>query len=430
VSENIRFLPASKAKGLTPEQVQYIGSVGNFLPIVVNDIYIPHYKRPERIQILYVGAGSGKSDWKATELLIKVLTEPYCRVLFVRKDHVTVRHSQFQLFKDQIARYNLQAYFTVLETPMIIRCHNGNVMLSGGLDDVDKLKSIADITDIWLEEPLDKRGSITADDFLELDRRVRTTKASNHIHFTFNPISQDSWINDYFFKAQDYEPFILKTTYLDNHFSPESQHLTFERLRVRNYQQYLVYALGEWGTLTEGLIFKEYTIVPDFPSDAQKQGYGLDFGFYPDPTALVHCGIYEGRLYIDEIMYDYNMTSHIRAKTMKERAVSPKLRIIADRNPEAIKEISGLGFPKIEAADKGPGSIANGLELLGNYPICITARSVNLKKELDNYSWVIDKRTGKPTGDPIDEWNHAIDAARYWASKHITSQKPFKRQIR
>ena len=188
MSANIRFLPASRAAHLTREQLAYIGNIGGFVPIVANDVFVPHYKRPERIQILYGGSNSGKSDWKATELLIKVLTEPYCRVLFVRKDHVTVRHSQFQLFKDQIARYNLQEYFTVLETPMIIRCHNGNVMLSGGLDDVDKLKSIADITDIWLEEPLDKRGSITADDFLELDRRVRTAKASNHIHFTFNPI--------------------------------------------------------------------------------------------------------------------------------------------------------------------------------------------------------------------------------------------------
>ena len=137
-------------------------------------MYLPHRFRPERVQILYGGSGSGKSDWKATELLLKCLLNPFCRVLFMRKHSTQIRDSQFLLFKDIIKRYGLQPYFSVKESEMDIHCTlNENVLLSAGLDDVDKLKSVADITDAWIEEPMDKKGSILSTDFTELDRRLR-----------------------------------------------------------------------------------------------------------------------------------------------------------------------------------------------------------------------------------------------------------------
>jgi len=88
-------------------------------PIIVNDVYLPHFDRPERIQIWYGGSGSGKSDAKATQLLLKCLTAKYCRVLFSRKFATQIRDSQFQLFKDLIARYGLQPYFKIMESELI-----------------------------------------------------------------------------------------------------------------------------------------------------------------------------------------------------------------------------------------------------------------------------------------------------------------------
>ena len=91
-----------------------------------------------------------------------------------------------------IKRYGLSQYFEVKES-MDIRCVlNGNMALAAGLDDVDKLKSIPDITDIWIEEPIDRKGTVLESDFLELDRRLRCDKAPNHIHLTFNPVSKQS----------------------------------------------------------------------------------------------------------------------------------------------------------------------------------------------------------------------------------------------
>ena len=195
------FTPYPASERHKSNVLAYLQQQGR-IPVIVNDVYLPHFNRPERIQIWYGGSGSGKSDAKATQLLLKCLTANYCRVLFSRKYATQIRDSQFQLFKDLISRYSLQPYFKVMESEMDIVCTvNGNKLMSGGLDEVDKLKSIPDITDIWVEEPMDKKGNVSSADFRELNRRLRSNLAPNHIHFTFNPISRESWIYDYFFRS-------------------------------------------------------------------------------------------------------------------------------------------------------------------------------------------------------------------------------------
>jgi len=384
-------------------------------PVIINDVYLSNFNRPERIQIWYGGSGGGKSDAKATELLLKCLFNPYCRVMFVRKTKDSVRLSQFQLFKDLIKRYGWSDLFSVGDQAMKIVClQNGNMLFGKGLDDVDKIKSIPDVTDIWLEEPIDKKGNISSSDFTELNRRLRCLKASNHIHLTFNPISIESWIYEYFFKSNEYGAFKLCTTYKDNYFSDPETGRQFEILKTKKPDEYKVYALGEWGKLKQGLIFPEYQIIQDFPTDCRKWGYGMDWGFYPDPWALIRSGIRQGCLILDEVAYENNHTSGTRAETMRSRGVSVSTKIIADPNPEAIAEMKTKGFYNIEAAKKGPGSVKAGIDHMKQFNIILTARSANLKKEFDNYSWKINPHTEEPTGEPIDDWNHGIDASRYW----------------
>jgi len=300
---------------------------------------------------------------------------------------------------------------------------NGNMLLSGGLDDVDKLKSTPDITDIWIEEPIDRRGSISSTDFTELDRRLRCPLASNHIHLTFNPISKESWIYDYFFRSDAYAAFKLKTTYIDNHYSPAEQIRQFEILKEKKPDEYAVYALGEWGSLKQGLVFPEYKIITDFPLDCRRWGYGLDWGFYPDPCALVKCGTRGDGMYWDEIIYENNLTSDSRAKLMTQSGVFRSAKIAADRNPEAIAELKLKGFPFIYGADKGPGSVKAGIDKMKMFTHYITERSKNVKREFDNYSWAVDRRDGLPTGEPVDAFNHAVDAGRYWLNTK-TPQMP------
>ena len=47
---------------------------------------------------------------------------------------------------------------------------------------------------------------------------------------------------------------------------------------------------------------------------------------------------------------------------------------------------------------------------------------VNTITELSNYTWEKD-RFGKPTGKPIDDFNHLMDALRYACEQYIGKGK-------
>jgi len=300
------LLTASKREKCTDKAFANLRE-GGVIPIIVNDVYKDHFARPERIQILYGGSGSGKSDWKATELLLKVMGQSYCRVVFSRKHKEQIRDSQFLLFKGLIARYQLGEFFNIKESEMDIECTvTGNLMLSAGLDDVDKLKSIPDITDFWIEEPLDRKGSIVFDDFLELNRRLRCEKASNHIHLTFNPVSRASWIYTRLFEEQNYDVFALKTTYRDNYFLPLNEVDQFEALKKVSPEQYAVYGLGEWGDPDSDLsLFKNDAISDMFTNSFVPRGgqryLTADIAFEGKDKMVL--AVWEGWVLIDLLSY-------------------------------------------------------------------------------------------------------------------------------
>ena len=71
---------------------------------------------------------------------------------------------------------------------------------------------------------------------------------------------------------------------------------------------------------------------------------------------------------------------------------------------------------------KGADSVANGIQRLQSFKIWVLPKCVNVIKELNNYSWEVDK-DGKYTGKPIKEWDHALDALRYSMEKFFVRGK-------
>jgi phage terminase large subunit len=98
------------------------------------------------------------------------------------------------------------------------------------------------------------------------------------------------------------------------------------------------------------------------------------------------------------------------------------LTIADSSEPKSVAEISDYGV-KIIGAVKGPDSIDGGVPLMQDQRIYVTARSINLIKELRNYTWKTDRNTGKSLNVPIDDWNHALDAARYGVSDVLGGKK-------
>ena len=217
-----------------------------------------------RTKVIWGGAGSSKSFSITQVLLFKVLSEHNVKVLVTRKVARTLRYSVFALFKHIISKWKLQQYFTINKTDLTITCTiNGNEILFLGLDDVEKLKSISNVTDVWMEEASED----TQDDYQQLDVRLRgITKVAKQIILSFNPISIDHWLKSYFFDTPKADTLLLHSTYKDNQYLDDEYKQRLESYKSVDPYYYNVYCLGEWGNISSAKVFSKY-VIEDFDTE-------------------------------------------------------------------------------------------------------------------------------------------------------------------
>ena len=209
-----------------------------------NEAFLPLYACEARYLVLKGGGGSGKSIFAGRKVLERCLAEPGHRFLVCRKVARTLRESCFQQLRSQISRHYPDENVTVNLSDMGIRFANGSEILFTGLDDVEKLKSITDITGIWIEEA----SELLKSDFNQLDIRLRgETPYYKQIILTFNPVSILHWLKRRFFDNHDPRAVTHESTYRDNRFLDAENIATLESFKESDPYYYSVYCLGEWG---------------------------------------------------------------------------------------------------------------------------------------------------------------------------------------
>ena len=373
------------------------------LPELTNDIYYPLYKDTSRYLVLYGGAGSGKSVFAAQKILVRILTEEPHRFLVVRKVARTLRFSVFSLFQDMIAQWNLTPLFKINKSDMTITCINGNQIIFAGLDDVEKLKSIAGITGIWIEEA----SELEQKDFQQLDLRLRgPTKYYKQIILTFNPISALHWLKKVFFDFKKENATVVKSTYKDNKFIDPEYVKVLEDLKNQDETYFKIYALGEWGVLGN-LVFTNY-VIEDIPTDESRYSsiyYGLDFG-YNDPSALIKIGWKDSEIYVLDEIYERHLTNTELIKLCESRVDKRHLIIADSAEPDRIQEFKKAGF-RIQPCTKGKDSVKFGLDWLKRRKIHIHPSCVNTIKEIQTYKYREDK-DGNVLDEPVDFNDHAM----------------------
>jgi phage terminase large subunit len=216
----------------------------------------------------------------------------------------------------------------------------------------------------------------------------------------------------------------LKLTYLDNEAIPKP---TYEDLMYKKHKAeeedklgkrgywwnwWQVYGLGEIGNL-QGVVFNHWKEVNEVPQHAKLLGYGLDYGYRNDPTALVAIYYADNVYYLDELIYKTGLMNRAISNEMIELGVDKFTTITADSaEMKSNDELQFLGW-RVQDAKKGPDSIIYGVSRMQELNLCVTSRSLNLIHELRNYTWAVD-RDGNTTNKPIDKYNHCIDAVRYY----------------
>jgi phage terminase large subunit len=233
-------------------------------------------------------------------------------------------------------------------------------------------------------------------------------RTTDKIILDYNPSDEFHWIYEKVKTREDADFYI--TTYKDNPFLQQEIIKEIERLKYTDENYWKVYGLGQVGA-AKSLIFN-INLTDSIPDNAKLLSYGMDFGFTNDPTTLVAVYLHDTDLYIDELLYRTNMTNQDIAKELDRLGLGRRDEIYADSSePKSIEEIYRMGW-NIKPATKGPGSVNIGIDMLKRYVIHVTKRSVNTIKEFRNYKFKEDKN-GNVLNEPVDLFNHSVDACRY-----------------
>jgi phage terminase large subunit len=231
---------------------------------------------------------------------------------------------------------------------------------------------------------------------------LRTRKA---VFIDYNPADEFHWIYDDVLTRNDC--YFIKSTYLDNPFLPIEQIKEIERLRDIDENAWRIYGEGERGH-SEGIIYTKWELYSQKPSGHRV--YGLDFGFN-NPTALIRVTDSDKNLYVEEIIYQSNLTNQDLISLLKKN-VGQNEEIYGDAaEPARIEEIRRAGF-NIRPANK---SVKDGIDFIKSHRLYINRDSVNLQKEIRSYKYLTNKGQKNTPEEPVKLNDHAMDAMRYAA---------------
>ena len=338
-------------------------------------------------------------------------------ILFTRYTMTSAHISIIPEFMEKIEILGAYDLFHITKDE-IINKETGSKILFRGIktssgDQTANLKSLQGVT-TWV---LDEAEELTDEEtFDKIDLSVRNKNLPNKVILILNPTTKEHFIYQRFFEGKGVEAgsnvtkgdtTYIHTTYLDNIENlSESYIKQIDTIKLRRPEKFKHQIMGGWLDKAEGVIFTNWSIGRF--KEVSTPVFGQDFGFSNDPTTLVETSIDKNTktIYIKLHYYKAGLiTSDI--EELNRRYAKDSLIVADSAEPRLITELRMKGLNIIEAV-KGQGSVTHGISLLQDYDLVIDEDSVDLHKELNNYSWL--ERKSKT---PIDDYNHAIDAIRY-----------------
>ena len=390
--------------------------------IDVNPKYEPIKTSDARYFIVTGGRGSGKS-YSINLLLLLLTFEAGHTILFTRFTLSSAYISIIPEFLDKIETLELQDHFYITKNEIINKLSGSKIIFKGiktsSGDQTANLKSLTNIS-TWV---MDEAEELTDENiFDKIDLSVRNLKNKNRVILILNPVTKEHWIYNRFFQDKGVQAgsnttkgntTYIHTTYLDNEENLSKSYLEqIENIKIRRPNKYKHQMLGGWLEKAEGVIFTNWKI-----GEFKKVGvsvFGQDYGFANDENTLVETNIDTTNkiIYLKECFYLKALTTSQIAELNLKHAKN-NLIVGDSAEPRLIHEIKAKGC-NVVASIKGAGSITYGISLLQDYDLVIEENSINLIKELNNYSWL-----EKKSKTPQDKFNHIIDAIRYSVSYQL-----------
>ena len=365
----------------------------------------------DRITILQGGTRSGKSYSAIQYLITKALENSELSISIVRKSFPSLRISALRDFKSILKGWDIWDENNWYASENSYTFDNGASIEFLSVQDSEWRKGTKRISLF-----IDEANELDYEDFFQLF--IRTTDKTI---LAYNPsFPTNHWIFQQVLTHPEAKRYI--STYKDNPFLDDSLVSEIERLEKTSPSYWKVYGLGLEGVV-EGLIFDNVEVVDIIPEESELMGYGIDFGYSNDPTALVSLWKTPEGILFDEICYEKGLLSNQIGNFIRAAYNQwDKKEVIADSSdPRLIEEIFRQGI-NIKPAVKGPDSILAGIDLMKQHKIYLTKTSKNLVDEFYSYTYKKNKNE-EFLNEPIDTNNHAIDACRYIATFKLSNKR-------
>lgn len=377
--------------------------------IQLNSKYLPLIQNNTRYFIITGGRGSAKS-FSASLLFTKLCIEEPQRILFTRYTMVAAHLSIIPEFLEKIKLFNADSLFKINKTEIVNERVDSSIIFKGiktsSGDQTANLKSLQGVT-TWVldeaEELLDE--SI----FDKIDFSIRTKGLQNRVVLIMNPSTKEHWIYKRFFESKGVnegfngvkdDTTYIHTTYLDNiNHLDESFLKQVEQVRLTHPEKYKHIIMGGWLNKAEGVVFTNWRI-GEFDNSIPNV-FGQDYGFSIDPSVLVNVAIDKGKriIYVNECFCKPFMTT-TDIEIENKRYAGNKLIIGDNSEGRLIEEIRRKG---VNIKETVKIAVSSGIALMQDYEIVVSENSLNIIKELNNYSW-----SDKKSGTPIDAYNHCF----------------------
>ena len=345
------------------------------------------------------GSRSSKTYSLCQLVIIYCLQNNNKVVSIIRKTFPALRATVLRDFIEILKELNIYSVEDHNKSEHIYTFPNGSIVEFFSVDDEQKIRGRKrDIA--WCNEA----NELYFDDFTQLNMRTESK-----LIFDYNPSESTSWL----YELPMEESILIKSTYKDNPFLPQSIRAQIEDLKRTDEALYQIYALGE-KAISKSNIYSNWSFIPHRPARFVNYVYGLDFG-YNHPTALMRVYWCDNDIYIEPVIYESYLTTPMLIDKMQSFNVEKTITIVADyARPEIIAELNNAGYD-VQNANK---VVKKGIDNIKTFGVlCQDDKAI--KKEYENYKW---KKVGDMiTDEPVKMWDDAMDAIRY-ATTHIRQE--------
>ena len=367
--------------------------------IVFERNYDALYNNEARFIINEGGSRSSKTYSLCQLIMVYCLQNPQKVVSIIRKTFPALRATAMRDFLEVLKEAGIYDKASHNMSEHIYTFPNGSIVEFFSVDDEQKIRGRKRHV-AWCNEA----NELFLDDFTQLNMRTE-----QKLIFDYNPSDSTSWL----YELPKDESVLIKSTYRDNPFLPDSIKRQIEDLKRTDEALYQIYALGEHA-ISKANIYSNWTFLPHRPSRFTQFVYGLDFG-YNHPTALMRVYWHEKDIFIEPVIYESYLTTSNLIDRMASLDVEKEIEIIADyARPEIIAEMNNAGY-NVQNANK---VVKKGIDNIKTFGVFAMADK-NLEKEYANYTW---KKVGDTiTDEPVKLFDDAMDAVRY-ATTYIKEQ--------